>query len=329
MAFRKLVLASALLLTGCSSSHGTADAGALDGGSPSDAGFDVGTHRVELDVSRLGRCEPDEEVACGCIDGFRRCDLCEDRCPTGWACIEQAKVCRALDVDGEPDGTGHYEFWGDSCAFNSSGEGGDGSGRFGAYCATGKVCAVEVSATGVGTDVLTGGCFPISFCKAAAVADPPAPHIRCVYSDGTPVINGPPPGGSCPEGDPREPYCGGPCGEALRCPDPNHRPMMSFFDPEGPPGPAPCVGMSETRNLGVCSFLPGRLVRGDDSQNIRAIRGCADWYGEPCAGLVTHPQLGPAEREQAYLILASVCRDYAARFPDSAECVDARWNPLP
>jgi len=320
------------LLGACGSSHSSVDAGVVPDATPGDSGWtgpgrDVGTHQAELDASRLGRCEPDEEAACGCIDGFRRCDLCADRCPTGWGCNRYAQVCRARDADAIPDGTGGTTSYSDSCNFFVD----DGSsGRsLGTYCMTGKVCAVGVDDTGLGTNVFGGSCFPVSFCKAAAVAGPPAPQVRCVYSDGTPVVNGPPPGDTCPVGDPREPFCGGACGEYLRCPDPKPRPRAIVGGPYDPTEPAPCLGLSETRNLGVCGYAPGRAIRGGDFGNGRAIARCADWYGEPCAILVTHPQLDEAHFEQGYLLLASVCRDYAARFRDSAECVGADWSPLP
>ena len=317
-----------LALAACSSSHTGGDAGSRADATPRDAGWDVGTHQAELDVSRLGRCEPDEEAACGCIDGFRRTDLCDDPCPTGWA-PATGGVCRARDADRLPDADGSgFRSFDDVCAFNIDDDEDSAEGIGGLFCMTGKVCAVGLEDTGLGVDLFAGFCYPVSFCKAAAVADPPAPQVRCVYSDGTPVIDGPPAGGSCPASDPREPYCGGPCGDYLRCPDPNPRPT-TIFSPQDPSEPGPCVGLSETRNLGVCTYRTGRCARGRDSLNRRRLVRCADWYGEPCAILVTHPQLDEAHFEQGYPVLTSLCRDYAARFPDSAECVDAAWNPLP
>jgi hypothetical protein len=89
----------------------------------------------------------------------------------------------------------------------------------------------------------------------------------------------------------------------------------------------PCVGTSEDRAFGVCAYGYQRCERGND--NTSALLTCELIYNEPCACLVTHPQLYEDRWEQGYVVLASVCRDYVSQFPGSTECRDAHWNPLP
>jgi len=91
------------------------------------------------------------------------------------------------------------------------------------------------------------------------------------------------------------------------------------------------VALSETRAFGVCAYADrGRCVRGADENNAVVLVGfCEEGYGESCACLVTHPQVDESRWLQGYVVLDSVCRDYHRRFPDSTECVDAHWAPIP
>lgn len=305
----------ALLVGACGDESSRPDGSMLLDAADLDAPLEVGTHRDELDLDRLGRCEPDEADACGCIDGFRRCDLCDARCPLGWGHENvEAQVCRALDIEA-PDA------WQDTCGFHIDDEGFEGRVSI-SYCETGKVCAVGADDDGVGVNPFGGKCFPVSFCLAAQTADPPAPHVRCVYSDGSEVVDGPPPMAECPEGDPRQPFCGGPCGESTRCPTPAARERDGFFDTTWPFEPGPCVGLSESRGMGVCGMQFGRYQRGAGSDDIDY---CEAWYGEPCLILVTHPQ----SFEHGHALIASVCHEYVALFPESAECRNALWEVVP
>jgi len=291
-----------------------------------DAGTFADAYTYRLPLTRpLGGRRPEDENECGCIDGFRRYDTC-GWCPTGFYPDEYAGVCRGPDYwDPNPGGG----TWVDGCDVVIT----DGMERDGAtqnpyttYCATGKVCGASADADGTVFKPLGGRCFPVSFCQAAAVADPPVPTLHCVYSDGTDVIDGPPATGACPVGDPRQPYCGGVCGDDQRCP---LQPFGGFITPVAPGFLGSCVGFSESRALGVCAYGNQRCSRGNTGPNEGTLQVCELGYGEPCACLVTHPQLDESRWLQGYVVLASVCRDYQLHFPGSSECVDAAWNPLP
>ena len=92
--------------------------------------------------------------------------------------------------------------------------------------------------------------------------------------------------------------------------------------------PASCVGFSELRSFGVCADA-GTCIRGNEPGTSVALQQCELGYGEPCACLVTHPQLDESRTVQSYVVLASVCRQYQLHFPGSTECVDGNWDPLP
>jgi len=331
---RRASLIALTLLTGCAGSHGSdgggRDAAIWDSSFADSSVSDAFTARLEL-TTPLGSCDADEQARCGCIDGLRRCDTCADPCPHGSACDENAGVCRRRDLPTPTDYDGST--WGDACDLtipNGADLAPDAEVPFHFYyCHTGKVCgagARQVLETAF--DTMGGLCYPVSFCQAAAVADPPVDTLHCVYSDGSAVIDGPPATGACPVGDPRQPYCGGVCGDNLRCPRSPYTPF--FGDPRVPvpDQPAQCVAFSEQRAFGVCAY-PHECVRGLDSANDVWLRICAMDYGEPCACLVTHEPPDASPPLQGYYVLASVCHDYQLHFPGSTDCVDAAWNPLP
>ena len=319
-----------VLLSGCggepyirpdSGCVGCRDSSMHDAGSFADAY----TSRLAL-TDPLGECLPEDQTECGCVDGFRRCDTC-GWCPTGFACDEYAAVCRGEDFF-DPTAPVGERTWQDGCTsvvFH------DASGLvinpYSVYCHSGKVCGASSDADGTGSKPFGGRCFPISFCQAAAEVDLPLSTLHCVYSDGSDVVNGPPMVGACPVGDPRQPYCGGVCGDDMRCP---RYPEIAGLSDEPQPGPPQsCVAFSETRSFGVCAWGQARCSQSRLEGNGLLLDWCSRGYGEPCACLVTHPQLDESRTVQGYVVLASVCRDYQLHFPGSTECVDAEWNPLP
>jgi len=324
-------LSMMVFLAACAGSHHAPDGGPSDGGpdtSLRDTGpaADALTERLQL-TEPLGSCDAEEEARCGCIGGFRRCDTCGDRCPTGSACDENAGVCRRRDL---PTPTDYDDStWSDSCGLVIT----DGSERDGSpsavdssYCHTGQVCGASPDDDGSVFSPMGGNCYPVSFCQAAARADPPVDTLRCVYSDGSDVIDGPSTSAGCPVGDPREPFCGGACGDDLRCP---RYPETGLSGRIQPGLPEQCVAFSETRAFGVCQFRNRRCARGADEENAIVLGFCEEGYGESCACLVTHPQVDESRGVLGYFVLASVCRDYHTRFPDSTDCVDAHWAPIP
>jgi len=327
---RCLSLIGLVLLAACGEPYHAPDSGcglACRDSSMHDAGTfaDAYTSRLPL-TQPLGECLPADEAECGCIDGFRRCDTC-GWCPTGFACDENAGVCRGLDYNDFYGPSG--QTWADSCdVIVTDGSERDGGGIYtpgSSYCHTGKVCAANADARGDVFSSMAGLCYPVSFCQAASAADPPVSTLHCIYSDGTDVMEGPPDTGACPRGDLREPYCGGVCGDDLRCP---RAPRAQLSGARTPSDPQTCVGFSETRPFGVCAH-EGTCVRSNQQGTAIDVALCELDYGEPCACLVTHPQLDESRTVQGYVVLASVCRDYRLHFPGSTECVDAEWNPLP
>jgi len=329
----RLGLSLLVWVMACADSHHASDGGVSGGGDT--AVGDVGpapdalTERLRL-TEPLGSCDAEEQARCGCIGGLRRCDTCTDRCPTGSACDENAAVCRRRDL---PTGTDYDgSTWDDGCSVvvTDGRESPEVSGwRLNPeshYCHTGKVCGASPEDDGSVFSHMSGLCYPVSFCQAAARAEPPVETLRCVYSDGSDVLDGPSTSAGCPLGDPREPFCGGACGDDLRCP----RYPEILLGPDIRPGPPQaCVGFSETRSFGVCAWGSSRCSRGNDEDNSILLGWCATGYGQDCSCLVTHPQVDESRWLQGYVVLASVCRDYHRRFPDSTECVDAHWAPIP
>jgi len=266
----------------------------------------------------LGSCEGPEAAECGCVAGFRRCDTCELRCILGEGCREELGVCRARDSD-DFGGRG----FADTCRFRTDGASHPGyaGGSGGEFCVTGNVCAVEVGATGTEDDQLAGICMPVEFCLARESADPPLPEgRRCVYADGSEVVDGPPPVACPPFEHPKTLFCGGSCGERV-CPGRGGR-VGGITDPA-----YPCVGLSETRGFGLCALSEERCLLAEPDHTHLLIDGCSLGEDEPCVCMVPQPQEG--ERQEGYPVFESACRAYVAGLPPGvADCRDADWNLL-
>ena len=279
------------LALACSGAHET------DAGVAEDAFSFDGSIRTDL-----GQCLNDDRTVCGCIGGFRRCDTCDEECPFGFACHSLARVCRGRE---------RADF-SDACLFNTGSQPSDDPG--GIYCATGMTCAVPSSVSGTPGDPFEGVCMPTPFCLSLSAASPPlSTEPMCVYSDGTLVQRGPP-AGECPPGDARQPFCGGACGEASLCPSVQQGIRVPEYQH--------CVGVSESRSVGVCTFPRRRCVPGHQAYNAGLISACSSFFDEPCTCLVTSGQ--PVE--QGFVVLASVCSRYIEHVRDGSRCEDAHWE---
>ena len=298
VAMRYVGLIAALCTAGCYASHtrpaGAADSG-LDSGHARRDASDARTDAGSVDTGLWS--DADAAIDCGHVAGFRRCDeACPLPCegPDG-RCHDWIGVCRPRHPSGRDD----------DCSFSPIG---------GPYVFTGNPCAIR---TGTGTsdgDAWVGIGMPVEFCLAAP--DAGLPEFTCLYSDGTPLVTGPPPA-DCPPSDPINPFCGGSCGTAVEC-------------PFGPGRPASCIGLSDTRSHGVCMVDPA-YCRADAVGTFwqgRILEVCAEKVEGECACMVPRPQAFP-ETEVGFPMLRSACAAYRARFPDSVVCVDAEWAELP
>ena len=278
-----------LVTAGCYRSH----TGALDGAGQPDGGRDGGgSFDARRDSSfRPDASGPQDASECERVAGFRRCD---EACPL--PCTGLDGPCRQFGVcvrrhESGADDSCHFREWG------------------GSYPFTGRPCAIY-SGSGAAGDPWNGVGMPPEFCLAAPGA---GLDIECRWSDGTRLVTGPPPG-DCPASDPRDPFCGGSCGDEI-C-----------------PGNGPCVGVSDTRSHGVC----GRGIpfcwegNADHFGQQTILDACAERFGgDECACLVLRPQGFPSELESGWPMLGSACRAYRDRFADGSRCVDARWRTLP
>lgn len=293
MTCRHMLLALCFLVAcGCGNSHAqSADAGA-DSTAPPDLG--------PVQVSVFGQCTEEEEATCGCIDGFRRCDTCEEDCPFGWSCSDSALVCRNRPL---PD---HFE----TCLFVS-----DGDGRVGHYCSTGLPCVVDAAQQGTSESPFSGVCMPESFCRSISTADPPLAEARkCVYSDGSDFINGPPTS-ECPFNDASARWCGGSCGSSDMCPDVPVFGIVMTYEPGS------CLGVSETRGYGMCAVSRDVCRQSEPADNQIALTNCGGTENESCVCVV-------ADGDDVGIIATdSACSAYASSHSD-VSCRGANWEEL-
>ncbi|NOY93654.1 MAG: hypothetical protein GXP55_20910 [Deltaproteobacteria bacterium] len=178
------------------------------------------------------------------------------------------------------------------------------------YCWDGKPC-------------LAGHCVDDSICR---IAPEFREGMQCVYSDGTLYENGPPYPDSCPSaGDPRTPFCGGPCGE---CPIFDYGESSLYFDPWPQ---SSCIGVSETRGLGICTFYqPNGCARG--SVDPLDVFGQFEIFGLglPACLVLLDPSKPDGFEDIGTPTMASSCRAWLSRFPDAPyACLDRDWNPIP
>ena len=280
------------LAVACYQSHtGGADASI----GPTDAG-------VDGNIARDGSVVGDADASgweCSRIAGFRRCgEACPTECTASdGRCLDSLGVCRPRPFPSDDDG----------CNLRP---------ELGYYPFTGRPCAIY-GGTGSSGDPLRGVGMPPEFCLEAPGA---GLDVRCIWSDGTPVLSAPPPG-TCPPSDPRNPFCGGSCGEDPVCP----------IGGAGDPGS--CVGVSAHRPHGVCVYR-GVFCSNDPERDplfgtARLLEACSAELGDDCACLVLRPQVFPVDYEVGFPMLRSSCTAYRELFPGGTSCVGADWSELP
>jgi hypothetical protein len=262
----------------------------------------------------IGECTAADEAACGCVAGFRRCDDRESDCgscdgTTFETCEHSAGVCRGPDFDenGEPVT--------DSCAVYL-----EGAGRA-RYCETGFHCVVNEVELADEDGPWEGVCMPTEYCEALSSLDPPITTrigaVSCIYSDGTPFVDGPPSEPACPPSNPSYPFCGGVCGEGDPC-------VVTTVDSQFV---TPCVGVSESRSFGVCAQGQSACRQGELEFNDTQLFGCELIAAEPCSCMELLPPREGTPRH-ARIVPLSVCRSYASYHPGLVECLDSEWNSI-
>lgn len=186
------------------------------------------------------------------------------------------------------------------------------------YCYSGAVCALYEAHHLPGDPAWNGGgCVDPTYCRWV-LDQPELAQVRCRYSEGTLFVEGPP-DHACPSGsDPGAPLCGGRCGDT--CPP-------GFED--GAFGRPACVGLSETRGVGVC--VPSPRPRCDASRPdgiVRALNECGYQGGVDCVCMVLSPTELPEFANYGWGVARDSCLAYRERYPAEVRCVDGRGEDL-
>jgi hypothetical protein len=248
-------------------------------------------------------------LACGEVDGFQRCDTCDEECPwqtrTQTACREELGVCVGYHSSYSPSGPQPH------CDFGLA------PGRlweWDVFPYTGEPCAVPDTEDRSPDDIFQGPAMPASYCIAARESADLPPQT-CVYPDGTEVITGPP-DDPCPRPSGYMRVCGGTCGDArAQCPHIDY----------------PCVGVSDSRAFGVCALPWGRCSEATIDSDIE---GCetwpCQWYTQrPCACMVLQPQApNPTGAPTGFFVPLEACTGYRSFYPDQVQCHGAGWQVL-
>lgn len=276
---------AALLAGACGSSHGPGDAGA-DGGP-----------RVPLLPPAESPCDAGGfEPSCGRLGCYPRCGPGCSECPPGTRCVDPGICVPRGDAD-----AGCWDTMGPDLLELDS------------YCPRGGPCLGRASADGG----FSGHCVDEDTCRAAEEA---GAELECRWYGWSRFEDGPP-DGTCPEQDPRDPFCGGVCPE-VNCPRVFQGTLLLF--------PGDCVGVSERRAFGLCRWTTGLCTRPAEGEELPPIdvREDREKFGDQVACMRLAEQVESGHEDEAVYVLASACRAYRARYPDSVECMDAHWNPL-
>jgi hypothetical protein len=173
------------------------------------------------------------------------------------------------------------------------------------FCTEGEPCVSSRSR------LSEGACATFDVCAAISPDDP---EFVCRWSDGSMAVDGSTELRVCPmvllDGPFQEPFCGRECALLDGCNE------VVFG--------ASCVGVSETRSLGVCAAGLRCFEAGDRS----AWDLCARVSGSECTCVVTAPGDGSAGTFGA-LVTPQGCRGYRALYGADVVCRDRNWELLP
>ncbi|MGE0790305.1 MAG: hypothetical protein AB7S26_31810 [Sandaracinaceae bacterium] len=276
-----VAMSCVITLVGCFDAHGGRD------GSTDDAGRD-------------GAIAPsDASSGCPPRAGYELCgELCEGgSCGEGARCAGELSVCL-------PE-VGRFDC--DISLVSTSPERSPDA----RYCPRADFCAIPVGWP-QSAERTAGLCVDLAYCEEVA----PELGISCRYSDGTRVIDGPPPLSACPDDAGVFPYCGGPCGA---CPEfvVGHVPFTA------------CAGMNEERGFGVCAWDANDTCARDDISPHPCLPSPPGPFDEACVCLTLRRETGEFA-EVGFTVYESSCRAYRGHFPDDVECNDIfTWEPIP
>lgn len=250
---------------------------------------------VPADVCRIG-------VHQACTPG---CPSCTDDS----RCDELTEVCQERPRPGESHAG--------SCTYLA-----DAPSMYEAfyYCRGGAICATDLSALPPGY-LLGGRCVHPSYCDEAAEH---GIELTCVYSDLSLFGEGPPSEdpAECEGGPARGGLCGPYC-ENDGCP---------YIEPHWPLGDpyawsSSCVGVNEERGIGACAL--GERVCTPEQGDYSPLEFLEFWFEDDDFLCLNLRDPGGAWADLAWPVFAETCHLYTERYPDSARCLDERWQPVP
>lgn len=229
------------------------------------------------------------------IEGYARCDgECSGTCPDRGDiyCGEHVPLCVSFNGDDDP-----Y-----SCAESRTSQ-----DVWQQRCPSGQPCV------GVERDSATiGNCLEPATCLELRRTG--HPELLCTYTDRTELVEGPP-AAVCPEPvHPVAPFCGGACGPD-RCP--------LTIDSSELWGH--CIGLSDTRGFGVCTFQEHSYEVGTELR----FTACEEWYdGQPCALIAFDPRPTLAREDFGFPVLREACLRYDAVYRENVRCYDGAGNRI-
>jgi len=170
------------------------------------------------------------------------------------------------------------------------------------FCEEGEPCVSSRSRPA------EGACATFDVCSAISADDP---EFVCRWSDGSVAVDGSTELRVCPmvplDGPRHEPFCGREC---------------ALLD--GCNAGSGCLGVSETRSLGVCALGLRCFATGDRSVWDR----CARAVGHECACVLTAP-VDASEATFGGLVTQLGCTAYRALYGADVVCRDRNWELLP
>lgn len=184
------------------------------------------------------------------------------------------------------------------------------------YCPDGSFC-MSTDPDDADDDAISGSCVDRGACEWLRVR---AGDERCLYSDGTEFVNGPPPVAGCPS--PADRFCGGPCGGCAEYPE-----LGGLIGSSE----VACLGRSEDRGVGLC--VAGSVANTHctpetppDYYAIAQNRWTTILETEVEVRCFVPRDAGSGElAEYGYYVQRQPCLTYRTLYPEAGDCFTPEW----